>query len=128
MNSYFLSCCLKGALSPLPVPNISTGFKLLHAQPSNANSAPRRTKLPLLPKNTKHKIEMYFFICSFIHSFIHLLAVPGCREHTHAGRCFQMHSGRSCPLHRTADVPGAAHDHSGMPKRTDKHICFFQQR
>ncbi len=51
--------------------------------------------------------------------------LPGCREHTHAGRCFQMHSGHSCQLRRTAGVPGAARGHSGTPERTDSHIYSF---
>lgn len=50
--------------------------------------------------------------------------VPGCREHTHGGRCFQTHSVRSCQLRRTADVPGAAHGHSGMPKKYQQVVIF----
>lgn len=44
---------------------------------------------------------------------------PGCREHTHAGQCFQMHSGHSCQLRRTAGVPGVAHGRIGRPESRD---------
>lgn len=55
--------------------------------------------------------------------YFRLYSLPGCREHTHAGQCFLMHSGHSCQLHKTADVPNVAHGHNDMPKRT--HWCIY---
>lgn len=55
--------------------------------------------------------------------FLKQVFVPGCRAHTHAEPCFQMHFEHSCRLHRIAGVPSAAHGHSDMPERTDiKHL------
>lgn len=57
------------------------------------------------------------------HLYVRQYRLPGCREHTHAGRCFLMHSGHSCQLHKTAGVPNVARGHNGMPKRT--HWCIY---
>lgn len=44
--------------------------------------------------------------------------LPGYREHTRAGQCFQKRSERSCPLRRTAGVPDAAHVRDDKPDDT----------
>lgn len=47
--------------------------------------------------------------------------LPGYREHTRAGQCFQKRFEHSCPLRRTAGVPDAAHVHDDKPDETQTH-------
>ncbi len=51
--------------------------------------------------------------------------LPGYREHTRAGQCFQKRSERSCPLRRTAGVPDAAHVRDDKPDDTQtQKLCI----
>lgn len=90
-------------------------MRLPPALPLNTSIECKLCNVPIwnvIPQKTDHLYS------PSTQAIVYFLIIPGCREHTHAGRCFQMHSGHSYQLHRTAGVPGVARDHSGMPERT----------
>lgn len=65
-------------------------------------------------------------VCYLVAKWMHTVWVdecvlPGYREHTRAGQCFQKRSERSCPLRRTAGAPDAAHVRDDKPDDTQTH-------